>query len=710
MAGGRKTNARNKRRKRGGRSTLEGKFILNYLQDYKDRATSLYDSTSSSSLSSSALPLPSKQQESTQPTIIDGVQFPPLENHAFSEQPYLILPKELSSYHRSIVHVICTDTVHLFHCGIDGENEGDRFVAVSIFSDGLAHVPGIVPGDCLPSTPLPAENHRPWIMRKDIDSSRETEAKKEKIREMMNHPGLCLRDTCDTIDLPQFEDENLSTKRPPEIGDACCMLVDSAERMEQCIKELKDNKPTEVAFDLECYNKRKEQQMTCLIQIATDDGRSYIIDVLGGKQGEVWDRVHGLAEIFADRSVVKIGHGIRGLDVQSLQRDFGIFVVNSFDTFEAARVLELEGKGLATVCARYGLQNSELYNDLKRQYQVTDWTRRPLTDPMILYARYDVHYLIQLRRLMIRDLVKPTTASLVSEISFNHTESTISTTSFLEDTMNSLMEEDEAEAKELPEAFEKANDSDETGLFVTEEDSLLRAGDLRMNPSLMRVISRSQENCLKFWNSDPEPPLKNKQFLSLAAQYRKESKAFTKSQLTLYYKIASWREDVAADEESLPGMICSLDYLARVAFHRPSSENGLRKINYTIPRFLTKDNRRYMKALFSYVKYSLADDNVVEDEVYPTFEDFKERLAIKKMIDQELAKEKMIEEQHARKRVIESEKQLSKKRMMKMLSVESDANASADQSLVSNPMFWALSCATVSVLICSFIGDRRRNR
>lgn len=717
MGGGRRKNAKHKNRKRAGASTLEGRFILNYLQDYKDRALTVYYSTSSPSSS------PSKQQQNIQPTIIDGIKFPPLENHDFFEQPYLVLPNELSSYHRSIVHDICTDTVHLFHCGFDGTNEGDRFVAVSIYSDGLAHVPGILPINCLQSTPLHAENFRPWIMRKDIGSSQETEESKKKIIEMIDEPGRCFRDTCDAIDVRQMEGENLSTHQPPQMGDAMCMLVDSAERMQQCIQELEDDKPTEIAFDLECYNKRKALQMTCLIQIATNDGRSYIIDVLAGKQGEVWDRVHGLAKIFADSSIVKIGHGIRGLDVQSLQRDFGIFVVNAFDTYEAARVLDLEGKGLAKICTYYGLQNSELYNALKRDYQASDWTRRPLTDPMILYGRYDVHYLIRLRRLMIRDLViRDLVASVtipeVSEPSSNHTESTTSISSSMEGTIQSVLEDDDIEGKDLPQVFsdnkcENINDAnigDKVGLHVAKEELLLTAGELRRNPILMRVVSKSLENCLKFWNSDPEPPLKNKQFLLLAAQYRKEDKAFTKSQLSLYYKIASWREDVAVEEESLPGMICSLDYLARVAFHRPASENGLREINYTIPRFLTKGNRKYMKALFSYVRDSLADDNVLEDEIYPTFEDFKERLAKKKLIDQELAKNKIIEEQAAKKRLLEFEEQLSKKRMMKLLLMGTETNASANQSIVSNPMFWAVSCATISILICGFIGDRRRNK
>jgi ribonuclease D len=668
--------------------------MLNYLQDYKEHAFSLYNSTSSSSSS--------KQQQAVtknniQPTIIDGVKLPIFENHhGVLEQPFLSLPKELSSYHRSIVHDICTDTVDLFHCGVDGPNEGERFVAVSIYSDGLAQVVrGIVPTDCLRSTTLQVENYRPWIMKKGVDSRLETGKGKKIISEMIDQPGRCLRDGRDTIDLLQCQGDTLSTIQAPELGDTTtCTLVDTAELMQKCIQDLEDNKPTEIAFDLECYNKRKEQQMTCLIQLATNDGRTYIIDVLGGNHGgEVWDRVHGLAKFFADRTIVKIGHGIRGLDIQSLQRDFGIFVVNAFDTYEAANVLQLEGKGLATICAHYGLQNSELYNDLKCSYQATDWTKRPLTGPMILYGRYDVHYLISLRKLMMRDLVQSAAMSDVSLLLLYQQQttesSTVSVSSSLEDMICAFNKGDGGKNEEVSQDIsntnlENANDTsnnagrNNAGLPVTKKH-FFRAQDLRMYLGLMQVLLKSQENCLKFWSSKPEPPLKNKQFLSLAAQYRKDGKAFTKSQLSLYYKLASWREEMAMEEELLPGMILSLDYLARVAFHRPSTENGLRKINYTIPRFFIKHNRRYTKMLFSFVRDSLADDNVVEDDVYPTFEEFKEQLA--------------------------------KKKMMELLSIEeSGTNGSTDKSIISNPIFWAVSCATISVLICGFIGDRKRRR
>ena len=50
--------------------------------------------------------------------------------------------------------------------------------------------------------------------------------------------------------------------------------------------------------------------------------------------------------IFDDPKIVKVLHGA-DRDVEWLQRDFGIYVVNMFDTGQAARVLRLPAKGLA---------------------------------------------------------------------------------------------------------------------------------------------------------------------------------------------------------------------------------------------------------------------------------------------------------------------------------------------------------------------------
>ena len=609
------------KKKKGKGSTLEHKLLQYYLRDYKELLTSSIDETVTQS------------SDTIKPTTIDGVLLPDLNDTSVLEQPFLAFPKELSSYHRSIIHDICADEVHLFHCGVDGTNEGERFVVVSVYSDGLDHVPGIAPNE---SSSIFVEKYRPWIVKKHVNKEEGMEMGKNMIWDLIDQPGRCLRDAFDTIDLR--ENDDLSTIVPPKSGDIDCLLIDTAQKMNGCIQDLNDNKPTELAFDLECYNRSKENQMTCLIQLATNTGKTYIIDVLS--EG-VWDEVHGLAGIFSDRSIVKIGHGIRGLDIQSLQRDFGIFVVNAFDTFEAAEVLKLEGKGLANICSHYGLQTSELYHNLKENYQATDWTKRPLTDPMILYGRYDVHYLIQLRKLMTRDLVRSATLPID-----NYTSS-------LHDLISSMNEDDGVFEESHSDTTLESHEFMNTG-----PQEVVPAKDLRMNPQLMRVLSKSQENCLKFWNSNPESPLKNKRFVSLATK-----KAFTNAQLNLYHNLASWRIDVAKEMETLPGKICTLDFLARVAFHRPLTVNGMRQIQYDLPPFV-QGNETYTNAIISLVKDSLDQDNLpVEEESFPTFEQFKKE----------------------RRSIIDGE------------------------SLLANPMFWAASFATLSIVLYGFLRDRRRS-
>ena len=59
-----------------------------------------------------------------------------------------------------------------------------------------------------------------------------------------------------------------------------------------------------------------------------------------------------LTPVFTDPAVVKVLHGADS-DVVWLQRDFGLYVVNMFDTGQAARVLELPGFGLAHLLAHY---------------------------------------------------------------------------------------------------------------------------------------------------------------------------------------------------------------------------------------------------------------------------------------------------------------------------------------------------------------------
>ena len=63
-------------------------------------------------------------------------------------------------------------------------------------------------------------------------------------------------------------------------------------------------------------------------------------------------------------------------DVVWLQRDFGVYIVNMFDTGQAARVLELPSFGLAHLLKEFcGV-------DANKQYQRADWRVRPLPQEM----------------------------------------------------------------------------------------------------------------------------------------------------------------------------------------------------------------------------------------------------------------------------------------------------------------------------------------
>mgnify|MGYP000959671050 CR=1 FL=1 len=166
------------------------------------------------------------------------------------------------------------------------------------------------------------------------------------------------------------------------------------------------NKLSEIAFDMEMYNQGTAVR-TCLIQLTSNTmQKDYIIDPLAAG---VWDAIPShLGPLFSDPSILKIGHGIGGMDCSSLHRDFGILVVNAFDTCEASSIARQSkgGLNLAALCKHYGLQTWEHYRDLKDRFQTTNWCKRPLSEEALEYGRYDVRYLITLRRLLMRDLIK----------------------------------------------------------------------------------------------------------------------------------------------------------------------------------------------------------------------------------------------------------------------------------------------------------------
>lgn len=99
----------------------------------------------------------------------------------------------------------------------------------------------------------------------------------------------------------------------------------------------------------------------------------------------------------ASPDIVKVLHGAES-DIIWLQRDFGVYIVNLFDTFHASRTMERTTRhSLASLLHEY----TDFVPD--KRYQMADWRVRPLTEPMLQYARSDTHFLLHIYMRLLQD-------------------------------------------------------------------------------------------------------------------------------------------------------------------------------------------------------------------------------------------------------------------------------------------------------------------
>ena len=424
-------------------------------------------------------------------------------------------------------------------------------------------------------------------------------------------------------------------------------------------------KPSVLAFDMEMYNPSKYSQATCLLQIASDVGKEYVIDTLANG---VWDQVPLLAPLFADPKVVKVGHCIGSMDVRSLHRDFGIYVVNAFDTMEASQRLRLPRHGLAHVCHHYGLKDSQDYIELKEVYQAIDWRQRPLTEPMIRYGRYDVHYLVELRKLLMRDLVQKSKTGQTKQEAAGEARLVASS---LADTLQTIeqaegdvvVDDDETNGGEAvladddpvtddraieidaPTAAAElapAAEEDDMGYFTPPDDgepeeddgyrtptndsrqpksataSTMQARDLRLQPELMAVLTKSQYRCLDMWTTKMEDLNKNDMFLTILQRAQDGQLVWTSTHRKLLDDLVVWRNGTAQQMQVLPAMLCSLDFLVTIAWKRPLSEAAMRRIQYFLPHFLLEENGRWLQEILAMVRAS-HKGNAIVDKSIPSY-------------------------------------------------------------------------------------------
>lgn len=139
-----------------------------------------------------------------------------------------------------------------------------------------------------------------------------------------------------------------------------------------------------IAVDLENHSFHSYYGFLCLMQISTSSC-DYVIDVIRLRE-HVGAALRGL---FSAPDIIKVFHGAQS-DIQWLQRDFNIFIVNMFDTFFAAKALQLPAFSLSHLLLRYAAVTAD------KKYQLADWRTRPVPADMLNYARMDTHYLLHI--------------------------------------------------------------------------------------------------------------------------------------------------------------------------------------------------------------------------------------------------------------------------------------------------------------------------
>ncbi|XP_055522588.1 exosome component 10 [Wyeomyia smithii] len=183
----------------------------------------------------------------------------------------------------------------------------------------------------------------------------------------------------------------IKPEKPKLLEDTPLDIIDKSEQVPVLLKELKQSK--QLAIDLEHHSYRTYQGFTCLMQISTRK-KDYIVDTLALRED-----LQVLNEVFTDRKVLKVLHGAIS-DIEWLQRDLGLYIVDMFDTAEAAKVLEFSRIGLQFLLKHY----CNIETD--KAYQLADWRIRPLPENFIHYARKDTHYLLYIYDCMHNELIE----------------------------------------------------------------------------------------------------------------------------------------------------------------------------------------------------------------------------------------------------------------------------------------------------------------
>ena len=164
--------------------------------------------------------------------------------------------------------------------------------------------------------------------------------------------------------------------------------VDRQDKFDHMVAEL--SAQPRIAVDTESNSLHAYRERVCLIQFSIPQ-KDYVVDPL------LLQDLSALAPLFANPKIEKIFHAAE-YDLLCLRRDYGFEFANLFDTMQAARVLGYGFVGLDNLLAeKFGVK-------IDKRHQKADWGARPLSAAQVDYARFDTHYLFQLRDVLESEL------------------------------------------------------------------------------------------------------------------------------------------------------------------------------------------------------------------------------------------------------------------------------------------------------------------
>ena len=146
-----------------------------------------------------------------------------------------------------------------------------------------------------------------------------------------------------------------------------------------------------VAVDTESNSMYAYFERICLVQM-TIPGVDVLVDALAVDLSPI-------GALLEAAGVQKVFHGA-DYDVLCFKRAHGFKVANLFDTMLAARVLGWPNYGLASILGDAFGHRSD------KKFQRYDWGQRPLATEARAYARYDTHFLLQLRERQLQQLAE----------------------------------------------------------------------------------------------------------------------------------------------------------------------------------------------------------------------------------------------------------------------------------------------------------------